>query len=170
MDVGEFLELRPHNATPKLQMSPIIEGDTKMPELDRGTKIYAGFLLTLALGALIWWAASYDPRVGQLNELLEKDPLVASYPYPFRVKSLEKGVAAVGAPRSPQVSILRFLAVIRPELSHEDPDAPEVIAAQKAMARVQKHLRKLLLAQPDVKRVRWVFDRDWYANHGIQIQ
>ncbi len=141
-----------------------------MPELDRGTRIYAYVLSGLGAIALIWWAASYDPRVAQLNELLAKDPLVASYPYPFRVESLHQGVAEVSAPRSPQVSILRFLAVIRPELGHKDPDDPEVIAAQKAMARVQKHLRKRLLAQPDVKRVRWVFDRDWYARHGITIQ
>ena len=135
--------------------------------MDRFTRNYLivlGVIAALVLGA---WVASWDWRAGDINALLEDDPLVASYPYSFRVLAVENGVARVSSPRSYEVPVMRFLAVIRPELHGKAQDAPEMMAAQADLVKVQKRVEQIVRGQPDVRSVRWVLDRQWYSDRGI---
>ena len=137
--------------------------------LDRFTRNYLIGLGVVAGIVLLAWIASWNPRVGEINDLLEKDPLVAAYPYRFHVLALENGVAQVSTPRSFEVPVIRFLGIIRPELRGKAQDDPALMQAQADLVKVQKRVAAIVRSQPDVKRVRWVLDREWYADHGIDL-
>jgi hypothetical protein len=138
--------------------------------MDRFTRNYSIALGLLALVALGSWLSTLSFRAGELNELLEHEPLLADYPYPFRVVDVKGTTAVMTSPRSPEVPAVRFLAVIWPELAGRDTNDPAVIAAQKGLAEHQGLAKKRVLAEPDIERVRWQVDRQWYAEHGIPLQ
>jgi len=139
--------------------------------VDRFTRNYAiglGFVLAVLVG--VWILTSWDPGASKLNALLASDAELAAYPYQFRVESLNDGVATLKSPRSFEVPVIRFLSVIKPRLAGKDADHPDVMAAQAALAHQQKRAQEIVERQPEVKAVRWVLDRDWYAARGITIQ
>lgn len=141
--------------------------------MDRFTRNYLialGAVVLLILGT--WLAstiASWNPRVGEINDVLEADTQLASYEYPFRVVTLENGVARLSSPRSFEVPVIRFLGVLYPDLQGKPQDDPAVMAAQDELVGYQKHAAALVQAQPDVTSVRWVLDRDWYLKRGILL-
>ena len=139
-------------------------------KLDRGTKIYIGILAAIVLTIAIAWLLSLDPRVGEINDRLEQDPEISAYPFPFRVLEIGNGIAMVASPRSPQVSAMRFLGIVDSNLRNADPDSPAVTAAQKKLADIQGRVRKLVEAEPDIERVSWRVDADWFAAHGVQLR
>lgn len=129
---------------------------------------YTLFLIALAIAILAYWGFNYDPRVSELNTLLSQDSELSDYPYKFKVFELDNGTAVMSTPRSPQVSVLKFLSIIKPTLS-KNSDSPEVIAAQKELAHLQQKAKKIVLSQPDINQVRWQLDKSWFANYGIII-
>ena len=139
-------------------------GQSGMDRFTRNYLIVLGGIVVLVLGA---WVASWDWRAGEINGLLEEDPLVASYPYSFRVLAVDNGVARVSSPRSYEVPVMRFLALIRPELNGKAQDAPEMMTAQAELVKVQKRVEQIVRGQPDVRSVHWVLDRQWYSDRGI---
>jgi len=138
--------------------------------MDRFTRNYLVFLGAILSLVVIAWLASLNPRVWELNDLLEKDPQLNAYPYRFQVLSVENGLATLTTPRSSQVPAVRFLGIIYPQLANRQDNDPDVIEAQKTLADLQAHARQLTLSQPDVSRVQWQIDTAWYAKHGIIIQ
>lgn len=139
-------------------------------KLDRGTKIYIGVVVAIALAILIAWLLNLDPGVWEINDRLEQDPEISAYPFPFRVLEISNGVAVVTSPRSPQVSVMRFLGIVDPGLRDADPDSPAAIAAQKKLADIQRRVRKQVEAEPGIERVSWRVDADWFTAHGVQLQ
>lgn len=139
------------------------------PRLDNFTRNYLYILMGLALIGVIWWLSNLDFRVTEINELLEADTELAAYPYPFRVKSLENGVAEVSSPRSAKLSAIQSLRVMYPELKQHNAVSDEMVAAQKELARVQSYAGQLVKRQEDVKTIRWVLDQRWLAKHGIYV-
>jgi hypothetical protein len=135
--------------------------------MDRFTRNYSIVLGLIALALIGWWISTLNPRVWEINDMLEADPQLAEYPYPFRVLSLENGVARISSPRSFDVPALTFLAVIRPDLARKPQDDPAVMAAQADLATHQKLAGKRVRDEADVKQIRWVLDRDWYAERGV---
>ena len=136
-----------------------------MDHFTRNYSIGLGFVIGAAL--LTWAISSWNPNVARLNKLLEADAELAAYPYPFRVESLEDGVATMKSPRSFELPAIRFLAVIDPRLAGRPDNDPEVEAAQAALVHHQKRAQELVERQPDVKAVRWTLDRAWYAARGL---
>ena len=133
----------------------------------RETLIATIVLLLVAAGLFTIWKSQNDPRTDELNQMLGNDPEISEYDYRFRVFSVEANTAVVSTPRSPEMSVLRFLEIIRPELDATQPDTPDVIAAQKELARVQYHARDLILSHPQIDGVRWQLDKHWYLQHGV---
>ncbi len=129
---------------------------------------YNLFLISLAIAILAYWGFNYDPRVSELNDLLSQDSELKDYPYQFKVFELDNGTAVMSSPRSSQVSVFKFLSIIKPTLSN-DSNSPEVIAAQKELAHYQKKAKKMVLSQPDVKHIRWQLDKSWFANYGVYV-
>ena len=137
--------------------------------MDRFTRNYLIFLGLIAKPLLGWWLSSWNPRVNEINDMLEADPQLSAYPYPFRVISLENEVAQLSTPRSFEMPVIRFLAVIRPGLRSKSQDHPDIVAAQTELVTHQKRAERLVRDQPDVTSVRWNLDREWYLDHGIVI-
>ncbi|MGV6859136.1 MAG: hypothetical protein ACWA5X_09195 [bacterium] len=134
-------------------------------------KLAAWILLPLLLvGVWFGWNATHDPRVAQLNEVLQADEALAAYPYKFHVFELNDGIATMSSPRSPESSVLQALKIISPDLSVADPNRPDVIAAQKKLAHLQTHAKKLVLSQPDITSVEWRLDRGWLKAHGAFLE
>ncbi len=138
------------------------------PPSDKRQTLLAAIVLLLVAGGLFWlWQSQNDPRIEQLDRMLADDPEVGHYDYRFRVFAIDGDTAIVSTPRSPQMSVLRFLEIVRPDLDVSNPDTPEVIAAQKALARIQYRAREIVLSHPEIEDLRWQLDRQWYLRHGI---
>jgi len=138
--------------------------------LDNFTKRYLYFLAGLILAGFVWWLSGLDSRVGELNELLEQDATLAAYPYPFKLLSLENGVAEMSSPRSAQMSAIAGLRAMFPELASASVTSDEMMAAQEKLARTQSHAGNLIEEQAGVRSVRWVLDERWLAGHGLYVQ
>jgi hypothetical protein len=137
--------------------------------MDSFTRNYSMGLGALVLALVALWIYSvWSPRVAEINDLLESDPLISAYPYQFRLQSLENGVATISTPRSFEVPAIRFLAIVHPELAGLAQDDPRMIAAQQKLIDAQKRAMGLVQAQPDVKTVTWELDVRWLADHGVQ--
>ncbi|WP_296703480.1 hypothetical protein [Thiocapsa sp. UBA6158] len=138
--------------------------------MDRFTRIYSIAIGVVVIGALaVWIASAWKPQVWELDQVLEADPLVSSYPYRFRVVSFENGVATISTPRSFDVPAYRFLAIIHPNLTNKADNDPQVIAAQQDLIDHQKRAQGLILAQPRVDSVEWQLDTQWLAARGITV-
>lgn len=138
-----------------------------MDTFTRNYSIVLGVILVILAG---WWlSSSWQPEVWKLNEQLEEDAKLSDYPYQFRVKHLEDGVATLSSPRNAQVPAMRFLEILHPELASLAQDDPKVVAAQQDLIDHQKRAQDMVLSQPDVERVNWELDVQWLANHGVQV-
>lgn len=138
--------------------------------MDRFTRIYSIAIGVIVIGALAAWIGSaWKPQVWELDQVLEADPQVSSYPYRFRVVSFENGVATISTPRSFDVPAYRFLAIIHPNLTNKADNDPQVIAAQQGLVDHQKRAQGLILAQPQVESVEWELDTQWLAARGINV-
>ena len=115
--------------------------------LDRGTKIYIAVLVGIALAILIAWLLGSDTRAWEINDRLEEDPELSTYPFPFRVIEISNGVAVVASPRSVDVPAMRFLSLVEPGLRNADPNSAAAIAAQKKLGEIQGRVRKLALGR-----------------------
>jgi hypothetical protein len=136
--------------------------------MDSFTRNYSIGLVLILLALLAWWISSvWQPRVWEINEMLESDAALSDYPYEFRVVSLDDGVAVLSTPRSFDVPAIRFLEIIRPDLAGKAQDDPAMLAAQQALMDHQKRAQGLVLAQPGVERVDWRLDVKWLAAHGV---
>lgn len=139
-------------------------------QLDTFTKRYLYILAGLFLVGLVWWLSDIDFRVRELNDLLASDPALAAYPYPFRVLSLENGVARMTSPRSAQMSAIQSLRIMFPELQNSGAQSDEIQAAQQQLASMQSAAAKLVSGQEDVRSVQWVLDERWLGEHGVFVQ
>ena len=136
--------------------------------MDRFTRNYLIVFGAIVGSLVLWWGiANWAPQVWHLNGVLGADPQLSAFPYRFRVLTVSGGTATVTSPRTPDMPAVRFLGILRPEFASRRDDDPTVVAAQQDLAALQGRARDLLLAQPEVREVRWVLDRDWYRQRGI---
>ncbi len=135
--------------------------------MDRFTRNYSIFLAVIALFFLVW-AMYEDPQVSELNKLLEQDQLVSSYPYRFRVRALENGMAVISTPRSSSFPVFKALGIIYPHLANRAQDNPDLMRAQQQLAEVQKRAKKIVTDSEHVKQIRWELDLEWLADHGVR--
>lgn len=137
--------------------------------MDSFTRNYSVVLGLIAAGAFVLWLkSSWQPQAWELNRMLEADPVVAAYPYQFRVQSFEDGVATILTPRSPALPALQFVPILFPHLAGKDQSDPAMIKAQADLVEAQKRAMDLVGAAPGVKAVDWALDRRWLADHGVQ--
>lgn len=137
--------------------------------MDSFTRKYLYFLGSLFLIGIVWWLSSLDFRAGDINKVLEADMEIVAYPYPFRVLSVEKGIAKISSPRSANFSAVQSLRIMFPELKNSSATSDEMVSAQKELARVQSHAGKLVKSQKDINSIRWVLDQQWLLENGAQI-
>ncbi len=104
-----------------------------------------------------------------LNNILEDDARLAEYPYPFRVFSLDDGVAALSTPRSSEVPVERIIGILYPDLKNSTAESPGYMQAQKDLATHQAYAKGLVLQHPSVDKVVWKLDTAWLTQHGVQL-
>jgi hypothetical protein len=138
--------------------------------LDRGTKIYAAILAGICLSIIIAWLLTLDFRIGEIDTLLQRDPQIAAYPYPFRALEIKGKTAVISSPRSSTMPAIEFIALIKPGLKNVSEQDTKMISAQKELAAIQSKVRKLVLSREDIDRVNWRIDREWYAERGVWLQ
>ncbi|MBK1718404.1 hypothetical protein [Thiocystis violacea] len=136
--------------------------------MDRFTKTYSILLgIIVILGLFFWMKSSWQPGVRGLDRILTSDAQLSTYPYQFRLRSFNDGIAVISTPRSFDVPALQFLQIIHPKLAGKNQDDPEMAAAQQDLIDHQKRAMGLMLAQPDVQSVDWELDTQWLADHGV---
>ncbi len=134
--------------------------------MDKFTRNYSIFLGVVVLLFLVW-ALYEDPAVSELNQLLQQDQIVSSYPYKFRVLRVENEVAVISSPRNSMFPMHKALGIIFPRLANRSQDNPDLMQAQQEMARVQKQAKRIVMESGKVERVRWELDREWLSSRGI---
>ncbi|EXJ14369.1 hypothetical protein [Imhoffiella purpurea] len=138
--------------------------------MDRFTRNYSIALAVLVGLALVFGIKStWQPKAWNLDKILTSDEILADYPYQFRLRSLENGVATISTPRSFDIPAMRFLEIIHPNLAGLAQDDPKMVAAQQELIDHQKRAMGLMLAQPQVQTVDWELDTQWLADHGVQV-
>jgi len=143
--------------------------DQTKPALDDFTRKYLYFLIGLCLVGFIWWLNSLDFRASEINDILQNDAEISAYPYPFKVLSVEKGVAKITSPRSAQLSAVQSLKVMYPELKNSSASSDEIMEAQKELAKVQSRVGKIVKSQEGVSSISWVLDTQWLSENGVHI-
>ena len=136
--------------------------------MDRFTRNYSialGLVIIVALG--LWIKSVWQPQVWELDKILTSHPQLSSYPYQFRLRSFENGIAVISTSRSFDVPAIRFLEIIHPKLAGKSQDDPDMIAAQQGLIDHQKLAMGLMLGQPGVTSVDWELDTQWLADHGV---
>ncbi len=134
--------------------------------MDKFTRNYSIFLGVITLVILVW-ALYEDPTVSDLNELLEQDQQVSSYPYRFHVLRIDNGVGIVSSPRNSMFPMYRALGIIFPRLAGRAQDNPDLMQAQQQLAELQKRVKRIVIESGKVDRIRWELDNKWLADHGI---
>jgi hypothetical protein len=128
----------------------------------------AAFLVFLIV-TLTWHNDELRPRVWQLNEILEQDPMLADYPYDFKVLLFLNGVVTLTSPHGSEAPLRPFLNRIDPSLADKPADAPEVIEAERRFRAIEMQAIKVMISQPDVDSVVWALDRAWYHKNRVQL-
>jgi len=134
--------------------------------MDKFTRNYSIFLGVITLLLLVW-ALYEDPMVSDLNNLLEQDQVVSSYPYIFHVLRVNNGVAVISSPRDSMFPMFKALGLIFPHLANRAQDNPDLMQAQQKLAEVQKRAKRIVIESGQVQRIRWELDREWLLEHGI---
>ena len=138
----------------------------------RQIKSWQWVLIVLALLVALDWAIRRpDPRTRELNAILETQASarLKSYPYPFHVVRVEGSTAVMSTPRNFDSPAFRFLGVIYPDINVKDHNNPAFIEVEKLLGKVQDEAKDIVLAQPDIKEIRWELDRDWLRRRGIEV-
>lgn len=138
--------------------------------MDSFTRRYLYLLGGVLVAVLAVWLAGRDGRVADLNAQLAQDPLLANYPYEFRVLEIESRVAVMHSPRSAQMSVMHFLHAAFPELQGKDVQHPDMVAAQTELGEMQSRAAAAVQAHPEVDSVRWLLDERWLAERGVMLQ
>jgi hypothetical protein len=137
--------------------------------LDSFTRNYSlGLGILVLVGFVLWFKSTWQPQAWELNRMLEADPIVAAYPYQFRVESFDNGVATILTPRSPALPAIQFVPILYPELAGKDQSDPAMIKAQADLVQAQKRAMDLVAAAPGVTSIDWALDRRWLSDHGVQ--
>ncbi|MCZ4305218.1 hypothetical protein O4G98_10760 [Zoogloeaceae bacterium G21618-S1] len=131
-------------------------------------------LIVLALvvaWAVDWFIQRPDGHARALNAAIAAGGSTAlkAYPYPFRVLRVEDGKAVMSTPRSREVSVIRVIKILYPEINVLDTNDAAFIAAQKELAGLQFEARDIVMKQPGVKTVVWEIDRHWLGARGVDV-
>lgn len=148
-------------------MEPIEDNNPAAGSGDPFLKRYLLVLGLLVLAGIAYYLSNLDARVDEINATLGQSALLQDYPYRFRVLSLNGGVAVVTSPRSAEMGPMHFLRILDPGLNDKDVVHPDMMAAQDVLAAMQIEAERIISGEPDVDRIHWQLDRQWYAEHGV---
>jgi hypothetical protein len=104
-----------------------------------------------------------------MNSMLRDDPVLAAYPYEFRVVNYLNGVVTLTRPYTDTTGPRAFLVKTNPALASLGSDDPGMRNAEQALKEQEYRAIGLLLDQPDVDSVSWLLDQAWYTNNEVPL-
>ncbi len=140
-----------------------------MDRITRTAIIISVFLLALLVLSLTWSSFGWTPRIWQFNAQLQKDPVLATYPYEFRAVLFVTGIVTLTSPHADEVPLEPFLQTLDPSLRDKPTTDPALAAARARFVEHEQRAIALLLAEPDVDSVIWSLDRAWYHQHKVPL-
>ncbi|MEQ5834607.1 hypothetical protein EB809_00435 [Marinobacter sp. R17] len=121
------------------------------------------FLIVMLVAAVfIGWLSWRGIEVISLNNHLQDDPKLSSYPYQFRVLRVEGDTAIMSSPRSYEVSTQDALRTLFPSMRSLSDDHRDWQRAEREFAHLQAHAGNLVLADDRIDKIRWELDENWY--------
>jgi hypothetical protein len=139
-----------------------------MDRFTRNAVIGSGVLVVLLILSLLpWGGMAFGPRIWQLNAVLERDPVLAEYPYDFKALLFLNGIVTLTRPYDADVPMDDALVAMDPTLAGKPADDPAFTAARDRLQRTEFHAIGLMLAEPDVGSIVWALDRAWLNGRGI---
>ncbi|NCC29548.1 MAG: hypothetical protein EOM22_15765 [Gammaproteobacteria bacterium] len=139
-----------------------------MDRFTRNAVIGSGVLVVLLILSLLpWGGMAFGPRIWQLNAVLERDPVLAEYPYDFKALLFLNGIVTLTRPYDADVPMDDALVAMDPTLAGKPADDPAFAAARDRLQRAEFHAIGLMLAEPDVGSIVWSLDRAWLNGQGI---
>ncbi|WP_296702180.1 hypothetical protein [Thiocapsa sp. UBA6158] len=139
-----------------------------MDRFTRNAVIGSGVLVVLLILSLLpWGGMAFGPRIWQLNAVLERDPILAEYPYDFKALLFLNGIVTLTRPYDADVPMDDALVAMDPTLAGKPADDPAFTAARDRLQRTEFHAIGLMLAEPDVGSIVWALDRAWLNGRGI---
>ena len=124
-----------------------------MDSLTRNSIFISIILFVLLVVSIGWDRFGVRPRIWELNEMVEQDPVLANYPYHFKVVQFLNGVATLTSPHANEVPIQPFLETIDPALAGKASTDPALIAAAQRLTEAEMRAVELMTAEPDVDSV-----------------
>jgi len=126
------------------------------------------FAVVMLISALfVIWILYSSLGILLINQRLESDPELASYPYQFRVLKAEGAIAVMSTLRSHELPTLVALRALHPELANVPADSPDVLKAEHLLAKMQARAQRLVLENEGYEFVRWELDENWLRQKGI---
>ncbi|WP_166254177.1 hypothetical protein [Marinobacter salicampi] len=121
------------------------------------------FLIVMLVAALfVGWLGWRGFEVISLNQRLQSDEVVASYPYLHRVLRVDGDTAVMSSLRSRETPTREALKIIFPSMSSLSENHRDWQRAEREFARVQAKAGDIILDVPGIARVRWELDENWY--------
>lgn len=121
------------------------------------------FALVMVVAALfVSWLGWRGFEIISLNELLQEDETVASYPYQHRVLRVEGNTAVMSSLRSHNVSTQQALGTVFPSLRNLVDSHRIWQNAERELAHIQARAGDIVLGADGIKRIRWELDENWY--------
>lgn len=134
--------------------------------------VWQWIVLVLVLAFVAdWFIQRPDSRARELNAAIaaQASDHLKRYPYPFQVIRVDGKTAVMGSPRSFEVPVTRFIALIHPEIDVMNANNPAFISAQKDLAAAQSEAQGIVKGQPGIESVRWEIDKHWLTAHGVDL-
>lgn len=138
-----------------------------LPRLTAGRVTLAVIALIVLL--LVLYGRNLTPRIWEMNAMLRDDPVLAAYPYNFRVVNFLNGIATLTRPYTDSSGPKAFLAKVDPTLAGLGADDPAMRSAEQALKEKEYRAIGLLLDQPDVDSVIWFLDQAWYTRNKVPL-
>lgn len=134
-------------------------------------KGYWVLLILTFLVALDWYIRAPDGRSRELTGVIQKQGSqeLKDYPYQFKVLKVQGDTAYLSTPRNVEAPAFKALGAMFPEINTKDANNPEFIAAEKRLARIQTEAQNIVQAQPGIKSVQWMLDREWLKRNFIEV-
>jgi hypothetical protein len=138
-----------------------------MPRLTAGRITLAVIAVIVLL--LVVYGKHLVPRTWEMSFMLRDDPVLAAYPYRFRVVNYLNGVVTLTRPYTDATGPRVFLVKINPALASLGSDDPAMRNAEQTLKEHEYRAIGLLLDQPDVDSVIWLLDQAWYTNNDVPL-
>ncbi|SFM40006.1 hypothetical protein [Marinobacter zhejiangensis] len=127
------------------------------------------FIIVMIVAAIfVGWLGWRGVEVITLNQTLKEDETVGSYPYQHRVLRVEGQTAVMSSLRSQNVGTREALITIFPSMRNLSDNHRDWQRAERELARVQAKAGDVVLQSPDITRVRWELDSNWYHLTAMQ--